>query len=105
MTAGGQRIPNIGEQVVNFITNEGTKSSIKWQNADVTKPLLSVSHICDSGNEVTFSKEGGRITSLRTGRVIPFLRERGVYVPDMWVEAESSSDALDVNRDFPGQGG
>eukprot|EP00972_Heterocapsa_arctica_P051143 7518862-Heterocapsa_arctica.AAC.1 len=50
ISAGNERIPNIGEQLVRFKTKEGHRSSIKWQCAPVTKPLLSVSHICDAGH-------------------------------------------------------
>eukprot|EP00972_Heterocapsa_arctica_P038900 5732086-Heterocapsa_arctica.AAC.1 len=41
ISAGNERIPNIGEQTIHFQTNEGKRSTVKWQNASVTKPLLS----------------------------------------------------------------
>eukprot|EP00972_Heterocapsa_arctica_P114964 16445378-Heterocapsa_arctica.AAC.1 len=50
ISAGNKRIPNIGEQTMHFTTNEGKCSVLKWQNAQVTKPLISVSHICDAGH-------------------------------------------------------
>eukprot|EP00972_Heterocapsa_arctica_P052040 7657195-Heterocapsa_arctica.AAC.1 len=33
ISAGHERIPNIGEQTIHFITNEGKRSTLKWQNA------------------------------------------------------------------------
>eukprot|EP00972_Heterocapsa_arctica_P007901 1151740-Heterocapsa_arctica.AAC.1 len=33
ISAGNERIPNVGEQVVHFKTKEGHRSSLKWQCA------------------------------------------------------------------------
>ena len=38
-----------------------------YQVADVTKPLNSVSKMCDARNVVTFTAEGGTIKNLWTG--------------------------------------
>ena len=51
-----------------------------YQVADVTKPLNSVTKMCDSGNVVTFTAEGGTIKNLWTGASMHFGRESGVCV-------------------------
>eukprot|EP00972_Heterocapsa_arctica_P069191 10223349-Heterocapsa_arctica.AAC.1 len=51
VSAANERIPNIGEPIIKFTAAEGKKSIIKWQNTLVTKLILSVSHICDSGHK------------------------------------------------------
>ena len=108
VSAGGERIPNIGEQVIKFRTPEGRKSSIKWQNAPVTKPLLSVSHICDGGHEVTFKKDGGTVLNIKSGRVTEFRRKGNVYVLDMVIEnntaATTTSPAANTSQGFHRQG-
>ena len=75
VTAGGQRIPNIGEQRVPFTTTEGCRTAVKWQNADVPKPLLGVSRTCDAGHDVIFNKRGGYIKHLASGSTTRFERE------------------------------
>ena len=88
ISAGNERIPNIGEQLVRFKTKEGHKSSLKWQCAPVTKPLLSVSHICDAGHRVIFEATGGYMVNIKSGRKTAFRRKNNVYVLDMIVEVD-----------------
>eukprot|EP00972_Heterocapsa_arctica_P056898 8397951-Heterocapsa_arctica.AAC.1 len=63
--------------MVHFKTKEGNRSSLKWQCAPATKPLLSVSHICDAGH--------------RSGRKTSFRRKNNVYLLDMVVEVDDVS--------------
>jgi hypothetical protein len=91
VSAGNDRIPNVGEQVVHFKTKEGHRSSLKWQCAPVTKPLLSISHICDAGHRVTFESTGGYMVNLKSGRKTSFRRKNNVYVLDMVVEVDDVS--------------
>ena len=88
VSASGDRVPNMGEQVVKFVTPEGRRSKLKWQNAPITKPLLSISHICDNGHEVMFTKTGGTIRNLKSGRTTTFRRKNNVYVLDMAIETD-----------------
>ena len=102
VSAGNERIPNVGEQVIPFKTSEGRKSTIRWQNAPVTKPLLAISHICDSGHEVVFNKTGGRIINIKSGRTTAFRRKNNVYVLDMIIEHDTTCQ--DNSQGFPRQG-
>ena len=108
VSAGNDRIPNVGEQTVHFKTKEGHRAALKWQCAPVTKPLLSVSHICDAGHRVTFEASGGYMVNLKSGRKTSFRRKNNVYVLDMVVEvddvAAGSTTAGDHGVDFHRQG-
>ncbi len=107
VSAGNERIPNIGEQVVRFKTNEGHKSSLKWQCAPVTKPLLSVSHICDAGHRIVFEATGGHMINIKSGRKTAFRRKNNVYVLDMIVETDAEPGGgagVNPNTDFHRQG-
>ena len=77
--------------MVHFKTKEGTRSSLKWQCAPVTKPLLSVSHICDAGHRVIFESTGGYMVNLKSGCKTSFRRKNNVYVLDMMVEVDDVS--------------
>ena len=67
------------------MTAEGVETEVLFQIADVSKPLVSVSTICERGNRVVFGKGGGYIHSLASGNKTPFYRQNGIYVLEMWL--------------------
>jgi hypothetical protein len=77
--------------MVHFKTKEGNRSSLKWQCAPVTKPLLSVSRICDAGHRVIFESTGGYMVNLKSGRKTSFRRKNNVYMLDMMVGVDDVS--------------
>ena len=85
MTADGNEIPNLGEFDLPFRTYEGHKCGIKFQLADVKRPLLSVTALTSKGNTVTFSETGGKIVSPDGKQNIGFHRQQGVYVLEVYV--------------------
>ena len=89
----GSRIPNEGQQEVHFVSDEGHKCGMTWQIANVERPLVAVSHLSAAGNEVSFSKTGGKIVNTSSGKTIRFQRKGGVYVLRMWVPGPKSSSA------------
>ena len=90
VSASDDRIPNLGEQVLSIVTSDGKDCTVKYQVADVSRPLNAISEICDAGGEhgqhVIFGKNGGMIVNLETGRQTPFAREDGVYTLEFWVK-------------------
>jgi hypothetical protein len=58
-----------------------------FQVAAVTRPILSVSRICERGNEVEFSRDGkgGVIRHVKTQKEIPFIKKNGIYVLKLWI--------------------
>ena len=60
-------------------TVTGSKRTLNLQVADVHRVLLSVSKICDAGNTVVFTANGGRIVNETTGEEDHFGRKDGVY--------------------------
>ena len=85
MTADGNEMPNLGEVYVTFLTREGTKCGIKFQVADVRRPLLAVSSISSKGNLVEFAQHGGTIKSLDGKMRIDFEGKDRVYTMDLYV--------------------
>ena len=72
--ANGAPLPNLGEQELSVVTDDGVSTSVLFQLAEVTRPLMSVSAICDKGNRVIFGRGGGVIQNLTTGQEIAFER-------------------------------
>ena len=58
-----------------------------FQCADVSRPLMSVSRICDQGNCVVFTATGGFVVDKQGSRTA-FRRANNVYVLDMWTKVE-----------------
>jgi len=86
-TACGGEIPNEGEKRVPIVTREGRRGMANFQCADVSRPLMSVSRICDQGNCVVFTATGGFVVDKQGSRTA-FRRANNVYVLDMWTKVE-----------------
>jgi hypothetical protein len=89
--ANGTEIPNLGEKTVRGKTLDGMWCSMTFQSCDVTKPLGSVSRICQAGSRVIFGppNEGSYIEHVKTKRKTWLRQARGLYYLDMWIAPES----------------
>ena len=85
-SASKHKLKNLGEQRIYTCTEEGEETEILFQIADISKPLVSVSSICEKGNRVLFGRAGGVVINGKTGAQIPFYKENGVYVLSMWMQ-------------------
>ena len=94
-SASNHRLKNLGQQHIHACTEDGEETSVLFQIADVSKPLVSVAAICERGNRVIFGKSGGIVQNIGTGRQIPFYRRNGIYILSMWL--------MDSDQDFPRQ--
>ncbi len=91
MSASGAKLPNMGEKRFTMMTGEGNKAEATFQVADVTRPLCSVTKICDRGNRVVFDAKGGYIENFATGVQTKFSRQNNVYVMDMYLEEATTT--------------
>lgn len=102
VSASDDLIPNLGEQVLNAETMDGRSCQLKYQMAEVTRPLNSVSEICDAGGprgqHVVFGRNGGAIINLDTGMHTPFNREEGIYILETWVKPPGDSGEAGFQR-------
>ena len=89
-SASGGVIPNLGQKILDVVTEDGIESQVKYQAADVSRTLNSITEICDAGGEegqyVIFSKWGGTVYNPKLKRQTPFEREGGIYTMGMWVK-------------------
>jgi hypothetical protein len=91
IAAAGKVIYNEGQKHVQVETDGGHLCSLTMQITAVNKALMSVSKICDSGHEVIFTSEGGRMVNKTSGQVVPFQRVDGVYRMRLRVIGEATS--------------
>ena len=85
LAANGGRIANKGQQLLPVCLGNGARTEALFQVADVSRPLMSVSKVCDAGNRVLFGASGGVILNLSTGASTAFEMRDGVYVFPLWV--------------------
>ena len=90
LSASGERLPNLGEKRIHGHTNENWAVNSTFQIAEVTRPLCSVSQICDRGNEVHFTSQGGFIVN-QQGRRTHFKRDNNVYVMQLHAKTGQAS--------------
>jgi hypothetical protein len=77
VAADGTRIPNVGQQLVKFMTLDGTWTELMFQIAAINKPLVSVSKLNEAGYKVVFDENNSYIMHKKTKRVIKMKKERG----------------------------
>ena len=77
--ANGSPIRVEGDARLEFI-RDGMKCSMMFLDADVKRPLASVSAIVDEGNVVVFGQHESFIENVSTGQRIPMCKRNGVFV-------------------------
>ena len=82
-SATGQPIPNLGEQRLPLVTQEGTLRGMTFQAAPVAKALGSVKRMCSSGHIVVFEEGASYVLNLTTGEVNWIREESGNYMLDV----------------------
>ena len=98
LSASGDKLPNLGEKKFDMMTSEGNWAQATFQVAEVTRPLCSVSKICDKGNRVIFELGGGYVEHIATGMRTKFARQNNVYVMEMHVQDGSNEEAKVFGR-------
>ena len=98
ISASGDPILHHGEKVVVVTTGSQDLRTMKYQVADVTKPLASVDKICAAGHRVVFDDEGSYNESKSTGKKDWLRKRNNTYVLDTWV-----MPAKVLNQVMPGQ--
>jgi hypothetical protein len=102
VAANGQRIPNQGEVTMKLRDSSGDVTST-FQVAPVTRPLHSVSRMCDMDCEVKFTKTEGVVT--KNGKVIArYPRVGGLYVAEFEAADKVMNDSPGNDSDFTRQG-
>ena len=61
-------------------------TEVLFDVADVSKPLVSVSAICEMGSRVIFGKSGGVVNNLKSGAETLFYLRNGIYILSLWLQ-------------------
>ena len=82
----GAEVPNEGQVRVNLAAPAGQGSTMitsDFQVAKITRPLMSVSKVCEQGYSCLFTREGAQILDVEGKSVSDFQRVNGLYVATM----------------------
>jgi hypothetical protein len=86
IVGNGARVPNEGQLLLNMesSTTAGVmKLQSCFQVAEVTRPLMSVSRVCDQGLECRFTETEARVMSKSGKTLVSFQRQGGLYISKM----------------------
>ena len=85
LVGNGERVPNRGQLRLRMKSNgdDGVLMSSIFQVAEITRPLMSVSKICDQDMICIFEKSHARIVDQQNNVVARFEREGGLYTCTM----------------------
>ena len=90
--ANGSPIEVCGEATLHFQRGR-RKCAMRFLDADVRRPLGSVSAIVDEGNTVVFSRSGSYISNDASGEKIRMARKGGVFVVELEADKPGSGRA------------
>ena len=74
-----------GKVTVNGRTDLGTMKRGVFSVGPVSRTLISMDRLQETGHDVIFTKNEPRIVNLRTGDVMPLRKDRGMFILDMWI--------------------
>ena len=74
-------------KIVEVRMQNGTSKKIRFQIADVSKILVSVSKVTAARNKVTMRDDGGEITD-KEGNTFNMVKRNGVYVMNIWTKRD-----------------
>ena len=94
--ANGTEIAVMGEAELEFV-RAGRTCSMKFLDANVKRPLASVSAIIDQGNRVVFDPYESYVENVATGQRLPMVRKRGVFVMELQTEAKKKKNVKKEN--------
>ena len=90
VVGNGAEVPNEGQVTLNLESDGAGKANLiksVFQVAEITRPLMSVSKICDLGHRCIFDKDKAEVIS-KDGHVLcSFERKGGLYVASMKLKA------------------
>ena len=101
-SATGAPIPNLGEQVLPLLTQEGSLRSMRFQAAPVDRALGSVKRMCSSGHRVVFDDDGSYVLNKSTGEINWLREEHGNYMLDTWIMPRAPYEAMLSETGFSG---
>jgi hypothetical protein len=102
VAANGQPMETYGECVLECEDEQGCKTAASFAVTEVSRPLQSVSRICDQDYEVLFTKTEAKIRDPKSGRwIASYPRRGGLYVRNVRARAGKKPEDKARRAPFP----
>ena len=79
MTAGGDKVADLGKKVPIVQTETGAVRQMNVRVGPVRKALACIAEMCDHGHRVVFDNDGSFILDKSSGETIPLHRQHKTY--------------------------
>ena len=91
MVCNWQRVPNEGQVSLNLQTEAGGEEPFAstFRVADMCRPLMSVSQICERGHKCVFERNHAFVISANRDTLCKVTNENGLYVARMKLKPPS----------------
>ena len=96
--AGGKSIKKEGQISLTWRTASGARKNSVFKVGAVSKTLVSVSRLHETGHDVILTKSDPKIVNQTTGAVTRLRRSKGMFILDMWIWVPSAG-ATSENED------
>ena len=83
--AGGREIKMEGKVTVHWTTESGVSKKSVFNVGAVSRTLISVDRLQETGHDVILTQNRPRIINMKTGDVMPLRKNRDVFTLDMWI--------------------
>ena len=93
IVGNGSKVKNEGQVRLRMGTTDGSNQELNsiFQVAEITRPLMSVSRICDQGLDCLFTHNGAKVLTPSGEVVATFERDGGLYTAKMRLRAPKPS--------------
>ena len=98
--AGGKEIKKEGKVTIHWTTESGVSKKGVFKVGAVSRTLISVDRLQETGHDVILTKNRPRIINMKTGEVMPLRKNRGMFILDMWIWIPTSQSKIEECSDF-----
>ena len=102
--AGGKEIKKEGKVTIHWTTGPGVSKKGVFMFGAVSRTLISVDRLRETGHDVILTKNHPRIINMKTGEVMPPRKNRGMFILDLWMWIPTSQSKIGECSDFVRQG-
>ena len=98
--AGGEEIKTEGEVTIHWTTGPGVPKKGVFKVGAVSRTLISVDRLQETGHDVILTKNHPRIINMKIGEVMPLRKNRGMFILDMWTWVPTGQPNIQGCSDF-----
>ena len=89
-----------GKVSVNWRTDVGTMKPGVFKAWAVSRTLISVDRLQETGDDVTLTKNKSPIVNMKTREIMPLRKDEGMFIVDMWVRVPTSRSKAESCSSF-----